>query len=129
MPSPSPTAHAIGIHVSTCYLDEESSPEQGRYVFGYTIRIENHGQQAARLTHRHWFITDAEGRVEEVHGEGVVGEQPYLAPGEGFEYSSGVVLPTSLGVMHGHYEWLADDGTRFLAEIPVFTLSTPRTLH
>ncbi|MGY0505973.1 Co2+/Mg2+ efflux protein ApaG [Luteimonas sp. e5] len=124
-----PERYAIGIQVASRYLEEESSPEDGRWVFGYTIRIENHGSQAAQLTHRHWVVTDADGQVEEVHGQGVVGEQPRLEPGEGFEYSSGVVLGTSLGTMHGHYELLADDGTRFSAEIPAFTLTTPRTLH
>ncbi|RMH88684.1 Co2+/Mg2+ efflux protein ApaG [Lysobacter pythonis] len=121
--------YAIGIQVAAHYLDEESAPESSRYVFAYTIRIENHGNRAARLTHRHWIVTDADGRVEEVHGEGVVGERPWLRPGDGFEYSSGVVLPTSLGTMHGSYDLLSDDGTRFRAEIPAFTLSTPRTLH
>ncbi|PJK12483.1 Co2+/Mg2+ efflux protein ApaG [Lysobacteraceae bacterium NML07-0707] len=123
------TPYAISIEVLTHYLDEESSPEHNRYVFSYTIRIENQGTIAARLTHRHWVVTDADGHVEEIHGEGVVGEQPWLRPGDGFEYSSGVVLPTSLGTMHGSYEMLADDGTCFLAEIPAFTLSIPRTLH
>lgn len=123
------TPYAIGIDVATHYLDEESSPEDGRYVFAYTIRIHNHGSLPARLMSRHWTVTDAEGRVEEVHGEGVVGEQPWLRPGDGFEYSSGVVLPTSVGTMEGSYDWVADDGTRFKAEIPAFTLSTPRTLH
>ncbi|PJK11207.1 Co2+/Mg2+ efflux protein ApaG [Lysobacteraceae bacterium NML120232] len=123
------TPYAIGIEVVTHYLDEESAPESNRYVFAYTIRIENHGSVAARLTHRHWVITDADGRVEKVHGEGVVGEQPWLRPGDGFEYSSGVVLPTSLGTMSGGYEMQADDGTCFFAEIPAFTLSIPRTLH
>lgn len=123
------TPYAIGIDVATHYLDEESSPEDGRYVFAYTIRIHNHGSLPARLVSRHWTVTDAEGRVEEVHGEGVVGEQPWLRPGDGFEYSSGVVLPTSVGTMEGSYDWVADDGTRFKAEIPAFTLSTPRTLH
>ena len=121
--------YAIGIHVATQYLDEESSPDARRFVFAYTIRIENLGQQPARLTHRHWRVTDAEGHVEEVHGEGVVGEQPWLRPGDGFEYSSGVVLATSLGTMQGSYDLMADDGTHFKAEIPAFTLSTPRTLH
>ncbi len=123
------TPYAIGIDVATHYLDEESSPEDGRYVFAYTIRIHNHGSLPARLVSRHWTVTDAEGRVEEVHGQGVVGEQPWLRPGDGFEYSSGVVLPTSVGTMEGSYDWVADDGTRFKAEIPAFTLSTPRTLH
>ena len=121
--------YAIGIHVATRFLEDESAPEAGRYVFAYTIRIENHGSLPAQLTHRHWVITDAEGNTEEVHGEGVVGEQPWLQPGEGFEYSSGVVLPTGLGTMHGRYDLRADDGTHFQAEIPAFTLSMPRTLH
>ena len=123
------TPYAIGIDVATHYLDEESSPEDSRYVFAYTIRIHNRGTQPAQLLKRHWIVTDADGHVEEVHGEGVVGEQPRLEPGDGFEYSSGVVLATSLGTMHGSYDLLADDGTRFRADIPAFTLSTPRTLH
>lgn len=121
--------YAIGIDIATQYLDEESSPEEDRYVFAYTIRIKNRGSQPARLLNRHWVVTDADGHVEEVHGEGVVGEQPRLRPGEDFEYSSGVVLPTSLGTMHGTYDLQADDGTVFKADIPAFTLSTPRTLH
>ena len=121
--------YAIGIDIATQYLDEESSPEEARYVFAYTIRIKNRGSQPARLLNRHWVVTDADGQVEEVHGEGVVGEQPRLRPGEDFEYSSGVVLPTSLGTMHGTYDLQADDGTVFKADIPAFTLSTPRTLH
>ena len=125
----SETPYAIGIDVATHYLDEESSPEDSRYVFAYTIRIHNRGTQPARLLNRHWIVTDAEGHVEEVHGEGVVGEQPRLQPGDDYEYSSGVVLPTSLGTMQGSYDMLADDGTRLKARIPAFTLSTPRTLH
>lgn len=121
--------YAIGIDIATQYLDEESSPKEARYVFAYTIRIKNRGSQPARLLNRHWVVTDADGHVEEVHGEGVVGEQPRLRPGEDFEYSSGVVLPTSLGTMHGTYDLQADDGTVFKADIPAFTLSTPRTLH
>ena len=123
------TPYAIGIDIATQYLDEESAPDQSRYVFAYTIRIENRGSQPARLLNRHWVVTDEDGQVEEVHGEGVVGEQPRLRPGEDFEYSSGVVLPTSLGTMQGSYELQADDGTVFKADIPAFTLSTPRTLH
>ena len=125
----SETPYAIDIDVATHYLDEESSPEDGRYIFAYTIRIENRGNKPAQLLKRHWVVTDAEGHVQEVHGEGVVGEQPWLRPGDGFEYSSGVVLATSLGTMHGSYDLQADDGTQFSADIPAFTLSTPRTLH
>ena len=122
-------AHAIDIAVATRFLDEQSSPDADRYVFAYTIRIHNSGEVPARLLSRHWVITDANGNVQEVSGEGVVGEQPWLRPGEDFSYTSGAVLETHLGTMHGSYEMLADDGTRFDAPIPRFTLSVPRTLH
>ena len=125
----SETPYAIGIDVATHYLDEESSPEDSRYVFAYTIRIRNQGTLPARLLNRHWVVTDAEGHVEEVHGEGVVGEQPWLRPGDDFEYTSGAVLETDIGVMQGAYDMLADDGTQFATPIPPFTLSIPRTLH
>ena len=121
--------YAIDIEVFTHYVDEQSIPEQDRYVFAYTISIRNSGRVGARLLNRHWYITDANGKTEEVHGEGVVGEQPWLEPGEGFEYTSGAVLPTDLGTMRGSYEMVADDGTHFDAEIPAFTLTIPRTLH
>ena len=121
--------HAISVDVATCFLDDQSAPEQGRFVFAYTIRIENHGQVPARLISRHWIITDGNGKVQEVRGEGVVGEQPWLRPGDHFEYTSGAVLETSLGTMHGSYQMLADDGTSFDAAIAPFTLSIPRTLH
>ena len=121
--------YAIDIDVATRYLDDQSEPEQDRYVFAYTIRIRNIGQVPARLLTRHWIITDANGKTEEVEGEGVVGEQPYLRPGENFEYTSGAVLETALGTMRGGYQMLADDGTRFEAPIPAFTLAVPRTLH
>ena len=125
----SETPYAIGIDVATHYLDEESSPEDSRYVFAYTIHIRNDGKVPARLLRRHWLITDGNGKVQEVEGEGVVGEQPWLRPGEGFEYTSGAVLETDIGTMRGSYDVLADDGTRFAAPIPAFTLSVPRTLH
>ncbi len=121
--------HAIDINVATRFLDEQSTPEEGRYVFAYTIRIHNRGQQPARLISRHWIITDDNGKVQEVRGEGVVGEQPLLRPGEDFVYTSGAVLETSLGTMQGSYQMLADDGTRFDAPVAAFTLSVPRTLH
>jgi ApaG protein len=123
------TDYAIDIDVATRFLDERSAPEEGRFVFSYTIRIRNRGRVPARLLGRHWIITDANGKVEEVRGEGVVGEQPWLQPGENFKYTSGAVLETSLGTMRGSYDMLADDGTRFEAPIPAFTLSVPRTLH
>jgi ApaG protein len=120
--------HIFDIDVATRYLDEQSEPEQDRYVFAYTVRIRNTGKVPARLLGRHWVITDANGNVREVTGEGVVGEQPWLRPGDDFSYTSGAVLETHLGTMHGSYEMIADDGTRFDAPIPAFTLSVPRTL-
>ena len=123
------TSHGIDISVATRYLDEQSAPAEDRYVFAYTINIRNAGPGPARLLRRHWVITDANGRVQEVRGEGVVGEQPRLRPGEAFEYTSGAVLETSVGTMRGSYEMLGDDGTVFEAPIPPFTLSVPRTLH
>ena len=124
-----PVRHPIDIQVRTRYLDEQSAPEQNRYVFANTIQLRNRGPQPAQLLSRHWIITDANGRVEEVRGEGVVGEQPRLRPGEGFEYTSGAVLETAMGTMRGAYQWVADDGTPFEATIPQFILSIPRTLH
>jgi ApaG protein len=123
------TDYAFDIDVDTRYLDEQSEPEQDRYVFAYTIHIRNSGTVPARLLGRHWVITDANGNVREVSGEGVVGEQPWLQPGEDFTYTSGAVLETQLGTMQGRYDMIADDGTRFDAPIPAFTLSIPRTLH
>jgi ApaG protein len=122
-------AHAIDIAVATRFLDDQSAPEADRYVFAYTIRIHNSGEVPARLVSRHWVITDANGKVQEVRGAGVVGEQPWLRPGEDFEYTSGAVLETALGTMHGSYQMVADDGTEFDAPIAPFTLSIPRTLH
>ncbi|HRO63067.1 Co2+/Mg2+ efflux protein ApaG [Thermomonas sp.] len=121
--------YRFDIAVDACFLDEQSAPESGRYVFAYTVRIHNRGTVAARLLGRRWQITDGNGKIEEVRGEGVVGEQPWLRPGEGFEYTSGAVLETDTGVMCGSYDLLADDGSRFAAPIPQFTLSIPRTLH
>ena len=121
--------YSIAIAVRTRYLSEQSQPAQQRFVFSYTITLRNAGALPARLLSRHWVITDADGKVEEVRGEGVVGEQPWLRPGEGYEYTSGAVLTTSVGTMAGSYQMLADDGTRFDASIPSFVLSVPRTLH
>ncbi len=123
------TKHQVQVAVRTTYLPAQSAPDQNRYVFAYTITITNAGSMSAKLVTRHWVITDANNRIQEVHGEGVVGEQPYLSPGMSFEYTSGTVLETPVGVMHGSYQMIADDGTSFDAEIPAFTLSTPRILH
>ena len=121
--------HAIEVQVRTRFLPEQSTPDERRFVFAYTIRIHNAGRVAARLLSRHWLITDDDGKVQEVRGEGVVGEQPWLRPGDDFEYTSGAVLETPLGTMQGSYQMLADDGTRFDAPIAPFTLSVPRVLH
>ena len=121
--------YSLEIQIATQFLDEESAPDDDRYVFAYTIRIRNLGRLPAQLVARHWLITDANGRTEEVHGDGVIGEQPRLEPGEQFTYTSGATLPTAVGTMEGSYDMLGDDGTRFDAPIPPFTLAAPRTLH
>ena len=123
------TDYQFDIEIATRFLDDQSVPEEGRYVFAYTVHIRNDGKVPARLLGRRWLITDGNGKVQEVVGEGLVGEQPWLRPGEGFEYTSGTVLETDIGTMRGSYDVLADDGTRFAAPIPTFTLSIPRTLH
>ena len=119
----------IRIHVSTNYVDEQSEPESDRYVFAYTITITNNGSVAAQLISRHWVITDANGRVQEVSGDGVVGEQPRLNPGEQFRYSSGAVLETPVGAMQGLYRMEAEGGLYFDAPIAPFTLAVPGLLH
>lgn len=121
--------HQIQVSVKTTYLPTQSAPEHNRYVFAYTITITNTGDIPAKLVTRHWLITDSNNHTQEVRGEGVVGEQPYLVPGMSFEYTSGTILETPVGIMRGSYQLIADDGTPFDAEIPAFTLSTPRTLH
>ena len=121
--------HEIMIEAVAQYLEAESDPDQQRYVFAYHITITNTGTVAAKLVSRHWIITDADGDVQEVRGLGVVGEQPELAPGERFEYTSGCALTTSVGTMQGSYQMRAADGARFDAPIPAFTLSIPRILH
>jgi ApaG protein len=121
--------YQISISVDTAYLAEQSDPAADRYVFSYTISIANTGTVAAQLISRHWIITDADSVVQEVKGLGVVGEQPLLRPGESFEYTSGTAMATPVGTMHGTYQMVADDGNKFDAEIPQFTLSMPRVLH
>lgn len=121
--------HQIDIAVKTSYIDNQSVPDANRYVFAYTITITNAGTVPAKLLARHWVITDANNKVQEVRGEGVVGEQPYLVPGMSFEYTSGTMIETPVGSMRGSYQMVADDGTEFDAEIPPFMLSMPRTLH
>lgn len=111
------------------YIEAQSSPEMNRYVFAYTITITNVGSIPARLLTRHWLITDANGKIQEVNGEGVVGEQPYLTPGDSFRYTSAAMIETPVGIMQGKYLMQSDSGVNFSAMIPKFTLSIPRTLH
>jgi ApaG protein len=120
---------SIEITVETLYLSEQSEPAGERFVFAYTITIRNTGQTPARLLNRHWIITDANGKVQEVQGEGVVGEQPQIAPGKQHRYSSGAVIETPVGTMEGSYGMQTDDGTSFRAPIPRFRLAVPGVLH
>jgi len=111
------------------YVPAESDPSSNRYVFAYTIVIENVGSQPARLMRRHWLITNGNGEKQEVRGPGVVGRQPRLVPGERFRYTSAAVLETAVGAMQGHYEFRADDGAEFRVPIPVFSLAVPNVAH
>lgn len=120
---------SVKVSVKTEYLEEQSMPEDDRYVFAYHINIRNNGNQAATLRTRHWFIANGNADVQEVKGEGVIGEQPTIEPGETYRYSSGSVLSTRVGSMRGYYVMEADDGTLFHATIPVFTLSLPNALN
>lgn len=115
----------ISVEVETSYVDEQSEPNEQRYVFSYTITIRNEGAVSARLLTRHWIITHGNGKVQEVRGDGVVGEQPHLKPGQGFRYSSGAVLETPVGAMQGSYEMIDDDGQRFNVPIRPFRLAMP----
>ncbi|MDH5573141.1 MAG: Co2+/Mg2+ efflux protein ApaG [Gammaproteobacteria bacterium] len=117
------------ILVDTQYISAQSEPDNGKFVFSYTITIKNNGTVPTKLLRRHWIITDANGNVQEVEGKGVVGEQPYLKPGEGFRYTSGTILSTPVGSMHGQYMMIADDGIEFSADIAPFTLARPNFLH
>lgn len=121
--------YEIRVEAKTGYLAEQSDPESDRYVFSYAITITNVGTVGAQLISRHWIITDADGEVQEVRGLGVVGDQPFLKPGERFEYASGCALETPVGTMKGSYQMVAEDGTQFQAPIAEFVLSMPRTLH
>ena len=121
--------YTIDVQVRTRFVPDQSRPDDNCYVFAYTITLRNAGSVPAQLLARHWVITDANGKVEEVRGDGVVGEQPWMRPGDDYEYTSGAVLETPVGTMGGSYQMLADDGTRFEAPVPPFTLSIPRTLH
>lgn len=121
--------YSIDVRAMAQYIPEQSEPDENKYVFAYRIVIANHGSVPAQLISRHWIITDGEGKVQEVRGSGVVGEQPNLAPGESFEYTSGSVLETPVGTMHGSYQMVADDGHRFEAAIPPFSLAMPSVVN
>jgi ApaG protein len=132
MPTPTvaePTSMAVTqgvrVRVQSQYLPDQSEPRHDRYVFAYTITISNEGTRSAHLKTRHWIITDARGEVEEVRGDGVVGEQPRLSPGQSFQYTSGCVLTTPVGTMQGSYRFWREDGTFFDAEIAAFSLASP----
>ena len=117
------------VAVRSVYIADESEPDDNKYVFAYTVTIRNTGTVPAQLLTRHWVITDADGKVQEVRGEGVVGEQPRLVPGEDFQYTSAALIETPVGTMEGTYQMMADDGVSFDAEIPLFRLSIPNILH
>ena len=119
----------ITVEVETTYVREQSIPEQNRFMFAYTITITNTGSIPVQLLGRHWVITDANNKIQEVRGEGVVGEQPHLSPGDSFRYTSAAMIETPVGCMQGAYQMIAEDGVEFEAEIPVFNLSTPHTIH
>lgn len=121
--------HLIEVYVVAYFMPEQSTLIEKKFCFSYDVRIVNVGSIAAKLLSRHWFIVDGSGQIEEVQGIGVVGEQPYLQPGTGFDYTSYVVIPTPVGSMYGTYEMIADDGTLFMAEIKPFRLAIPGILH
>ncbi|MGH8260295.1 MAG: Co2+/Mg2+ efflux protein ApaG [Steroidobacteraceae bacterium] len=125
----SPRDPQIRVDVETTFIAGESDPARTRYAFAYTITIRNEGATPARLLARHWVITDANGKVQEVRGDGVVGEQPYLEPGKGFRYSSAAIIETPVGVMQGSYQMIGADGHRFDAPIAPFRLAMPGVLH
>ncbi len=119
----------IKVSANAFYLPDQSDEDNDQYVFAYTIKITNTGTATAKLISRHWIITDSDGKVQEIRGVGVVGQQPELTPGESFEYTSGSSLETSVGTMRGTYQMQSADGSRFDAVIPEFTLSVPRVIH
>jgi len=119
----------IRVTVRAVYVPEQSAPRAQRYVFAYTVRIANEGQESAQLRTRHWIITDANAKIEEVRGPGVVGQQPFLRPGDHFEYTSGCVLATPRGEMRGTYQMHRSDGNAFDADIAPFSLALPHSLN
>ncbi|MBL8439263.1 MAG: Co2+/Mg2+ efflux protein ApaG [Zoogloeaceae bacterium] len=121
--------YRIDVHAVAQYIADQSDPDEDKYVFAYRVVVTNHGTIGAQLRSRHWIITDGEGKVQEVKGSGVVGEQPQLEPGESFEYTSGSVLTTPVGTMHGTYQMVAEDGHHFEATIPPFSLAMPSMVN
>ena len=119
----------IAVDVATRYLEADSSPEEERFIFAYTVTILNQGETPAQLLTRHWVITHGNGKKQEVRGDGVVGKQPVIKPGEGYQYTSSTILETPMGTMGGSYQMIDENGEQFNAAIPEFLLSTPRTLH
>lgn len=129
MPTPTETSQGVRVTVRPSFWPERSQPENGQFAFMYTVEIANTGPGAVQLSSRHWIITDATGHIEEVQGEGVVGKQPRLGPGEKFEYTSWAMLRTPYGSMRGEYTMVRSDGTRFEAKIPEFALTQPHALN
>jgi len=124
-----PAPYNIAVNVETQYIEAESRPQQNFYIFAYHITITNKGDIPAQLLTRHWIITDSNGRVQEVKGDGVIGKQPHLQPDESFRYTSGTMMETPVGTMEGSYQMVSDDGEKFDAEIPPFVLALPNMLH
>ena len=123
------TNDSIAIEVNSCYLQEQSDPEASRFAFAYTIEITNRGPDSVKLLSRHWHIIDDNNRIEEVSGEGVVGLQPEIGPGQTFNYTSGAIIGTEFGTMQGSYDMLSASGEKFQAAIPPFLLARPHTVH
>ncbi|WP_372862968.1 Co2+/Mg2+ efflux protein ApaG [Spongiibacter sp.] len=124
-----PDTNPVDIQVESQYLAEQSAPEDSRYAFAYTITLRNTGDEAVRLLNRHWIITDGDNHVQEVQGEGVVGKQPLIEPGETFTYTSGAIIDTAVGTMEGSYEMISASGRRFIAPIAMFSLAQRSALH
>ena len=119
----------VKINVLVQYLEHQSRPDRNQYAFAYTITIINQGEEAVRLLNRHWIITDGNNQVQEVQGEGVIGQQPRIEPGSNFQYTSGAIIETEVGTMEGHYEMITASGRNFMAPIEVFTLANKAALH
>jgi len=119
----------VYVEVISEFVKEQSDPERSRFVHAYHVTITNQGKESVQLLNRHWLIIDGNEEVQEVQGEGVIGQQPILEPGESYQYTSGTIIKTEVGCMHGSYEMLSASGDHFLANIPAFTLATPGTIQ